>query len=169
MNIPNIVPVGYPAPAAGTTRRSFLAAVPLSGLVLVVGLPGMGLAADEPKKYGGEGMPNGLRDSPAIFVSIAPDGTVSIVVARSEMGQGVRTSLPKIVADELDAEWSRVRVVQAPGDEARYGNQDTDGSRSTRHWFMPLRRCGASARLMLEQAAAAKWGVPIAQVQARGD
>src|SRR5207344_1187087 len=98
---------GYPAPVAGTTRRSFLAAVPLSGLVLVVGLPGMGLAADEPKKYGGEGMPNGLRDSPAIFVSIAPDGTVSIVVARSEMGQGVRTSLPKIVADELDAEWSR--------------------------------------------------------------
>jgi isoquinoline 1-oxidoreductase beta subunit len=166
MNIANIVAAAYPA-SAGTTRRSFLAAVPLSGLVLVVGLPGMGLAADEPKKYGGEGMPNGLRDSPAIFVSIAPDGIVSIVVARSEMGQGVRTSLPKIVADELDAEWSRVRVVQAPGDEARYGNQDTDGSRSTRHWFMPLRRCGASARMMLEQAAAAKWGVPIAQVQAR--
>jgi isoquinoline 1-oxidoreductase beta subunit len=86
---------------------------------------------------------------------------VSIVVNRSEMGQGVRTSIPKIVADELEADWKRVKVVQAPGDEVKYGNQDTDGSRSTRHWFDPMRRCGAAARQMLEQAAAAKWHVPV--------
>jgi isoquinoline 1-oxidoreductase subunit beta len=152
---------------AGTSRRGFLKAVPLTGLVLYVGLSGKGQAADEPKKYGGEAMPQGVRDSPKLFVSIAPDGIVSIVVIRSEMGQGVRTSLPKIVADELEADWKRVRVVQAPGDEAKYGNQDTDGSRSTRHGFDPLRRCGASARTMLEQAAAAKWKVPLDQVQAR--
>jgi isoquinoline 1-oxidoreductase beta subunit len=72
-----------------------------------------------------------------------------------------------IVADELEADWQRVRVVQAPGDETRFGNQDTDGSRSTRHFFEPMRRCGAAARTMLEAAAAARWGVPVAEVQAR--
>ena len=112
-------------------------------------------------------MPHGLQDSPKIFVSIAPDGTVSIVVNRSEMGQGIRTSLPRIVADELEADYKRVRVVQAPGDEVKYGNQDTDGSRSTRHWFDPMRRCGAAARQMLEQAAANQWHVPLDQVEAQ--
>jgi isoquinoline 1-oxidoreductase subunit beta len=83
------------------------------------------------------------------------------------MGQGVRTGVPMILADEMEADWSKVRVVQAPGDEVRYGNQDTDGSRTTRHFFMPMRRCGASARQMLEAAAAARWGVPVAEVSAK--
>jgi len=129
-------------------------------------LGGFVLAADPPK-YGADGMPNGWRDSPLIFVAIADDGTVSIVCHRSEMGQGIRTGIPIIVADELEADWSKVRVVQAPGDEARYGNQDTDGSRSTRHFFMPMRRCGAAARMMLEAAAAAQWKVPVSEVQAK--
>ena len=135
--------------------------------MLGVGLPGFGRAAEEPQKYGGDGMPNGLRDSPKIFVSIAPDGIGQHHLHRSEMGQGVRTSLPRIVADELEADYKRVRVVQAPGDEAKYGNQDTDGSRSTRHWFEPMRRCGAAARQMLEQAAANQWSVPLDEVEAR--
>ena len=83
---------------------------------------------------------------------------------RSEMGQGVRTGMPMVVADELEADWAQVRVAQAPGDEARYGNQDTDGSRSTApllHADAPLRR--RRARTMLEQAAAAQWGVPVAR------
>ena len=163
MNLHTLIAAG----SGGSSRRAFLKTAPLAGLVLCVGLPGFGHAADEPQKYGGDGMPNGLRDSPKVFVSIAPDGTVSIVVNRSEMGQGVRTSLPRIVADELEADYKRVRVVQAPGDEARYGNQDTDGSRSTRHWFEPMRRCGAAARQMLEQAAARQWRVPLDQVEAR--
>ena len=75
--------------------------------------------------------------------------------------------MPMIVADELEADWKRVRVVQAPGDEERYGNQDTDGSRSTRHFFDPMRRCGAAARAMLEAAAAAQWKVPVSEVQAK--
>ena len=150
------------------SRRTFLKTVPaLSGLVLGVGLPGLTHGADEPKKYGGDSMPNGLQDSPKIFVAIGADGIVSITVHRSEMGQGVRTSMPKIVADELEADWKYVRVVQAPGDEAKYGNQDTDGSRSTRHWYDPMRRCGASARMMLEQAAATQWKVPLDQVEAK--
>ena len=93
-------------------------------------------------------------NDPRVFVSIAADGTVTIVCHRSEMGQGVRTGMPLIVADELDADWARVKVAQAPGDEAKYGNQDTDGSRSTRHFMKPMRECGAAARTMLEAAAA---------------
>ncbi len=112
-------------------------------------------------------MPNGWVDDPLVFVAIAPDGTVSITCHRSEMGQGVRTGMPMIVADELEADWKRVRVVQAPGDEKRFGNQDTDGSRSTRHFFDPMRRCGAAARTMLEAAAAKRWGVPVSEVEAR--
>ena len=165
MNIPLDI---FPARRGNASRRTFLKTVPaLSGLVLGIGLTGLAPAADEPKKYGGESMPHGLQDSPKIFVAIGSDGIVSITVHRSEMGQGIRTSLPKIVADELEADWKFVRVVQAPGDEAKYGNQDTDGSRSTRHWFDPMRRCGASARMMLEQAAAAQWKVPLDQVEAK--
>ena len=156
-----------PLVIANVSRRRFLrGASALGGLVLAVGLPSAVRAADAPK-YGADGMPHGWVDSPLVFVAIGEDGIVSIVCARSEMGQGVRTGMPIIVADELEADWARVRVVQAPGDEVRYGNQDTDGSRSTRHFFMPMRRCGAAARQMLEAAAAARWKVPVSEVQAK--
>ncbi len=157
------------APAVAATnpsRRDFLQrALALGGLVLAVGGAGVTKAEEEPK-YGADGMPHGWSDNPLAFIAIGQDGTVSIVCHRSEMGQGVRTGMPMIVADELEADWSRVRVVQANADEERYGNQDTDGSRSTRHFFAPMRRCGAAARQMLETAAAARWGVPVAEVHA---
>ena len=147
-------------------RRSFLQkASAAGGLILMAGYAG-GQAA-EPKKYGADGMPNGWVDNALVFVSLAADGTVSIVCHRSEMGQGVRTSMPMIVADELEANWARVKVIQATGDEKKYGNQDTDGSRSTRHFFMPMRTCGATARMMLESAAAEQWKVPVSEVQAK--
>jgi isoquinoline 1-oxidoreductase beta subunit len=152
---------------ANVSRRRFLQGLSaLGGLVLAVGYPRDGRAADPPK-YGADGMPHGWVDDPLAFVAIGDDGTVTIVCHRSEMGQGVRTGMPMIVADELEADWKRVRVKQAPGDEQRYGNQDTDGSRSTRHFFDPMRRCGAAARTMLEAAAAAQWKVPVAEVEAR--
>jgi isoquinoline 1-oxidoreductase beta subunit len=72
-----------------------------------------------------------------------------------------------MLADELEADWAKVRVVQAPGDERTYGNQDTDGSRSVRHWIQPMRQCGAAARAMLEQAAAAEWKVELSEVEAQ--
>lgn len=147
------------------SRRSFLGAIPAAGLILAVGVPRFALAADEPK-YGADSMPHGAVDDPLAFVAIGTDGTVTITCHRQEMGQGVRTSLPMVVADELEADWSHVRVRQAPGDEVKFGNQDTDGSRSVRHFFEPMRRCGAAARTMLEQAAAAQWGVPLAEVTA---
>ncbi len=149
------------------SRRRFIQqASALGGLVLAVGYPAA-LRAEDPPKYGADGMPHGWIDNPLVFVSIAEDGIVTIVCHRSEMGQGVRTGMPMIVADELEADWSRVRVAQAPGDEVKYGNQDTDGSRSTRHFFMPMRRCGAAARQMLEAAAATEWKVPVGEVEAK--
>ena len=151
---------------ANVSRRRFVQGLSLGGLVLAVGYPSV-TRAQEPKKYGADGMPNGWVDDPLVFVSIAEDGTVTIVCHRSEMGQGVRTGMPMIVADELEADWKRVRVAQAPGDEKRFGNQDTDGSRSTRHFFDPMRRCGAAARTMLEAAAAERWKVPASEVEAK--
>jgi isoquinoline 1-oxidoreductase beta subunit len=145
------------------SRRAFLGAMGATGLVLVVGC---GPRAPAAAKYGADSMPHGWVDDPLVFVHIAPDGTVTITCHRQEMGQGVRTSLPMVLADELDADWQHVRVRQANADEARFGNQDTDGSRSMRHFFGPMRRCGAAARRMLEQAAAARWGVPLGEVEA---
>ena len=158
-------PSGPPVVLANVSRRRFLKGMSLGGLVLAVGFRPAG--AQEPKKYGADGMPNGWVDSPLAFVSIAENGTVTIVCHRSEMGQGVRTGMPMIVADELEADWKRVRVAQATGDEKKFGNQDTDGSRSTRHFFEPMRRCGAAARMMLEAAAADQWKVPVSEVAAK--
>jgi isoquinoline 1-oxidoreductase subunit beta len=140
---------------ANVSRRNFL--VGAGVFVLAVALPPTAHAA--PVNYGADAMPHGTVDDPRVFVAIAADGTVTIFCHRAEMGQGVRTSLPMVVADELDADWARVRVEQAWGDETRFGNQDTDGSRSMRHFFEPMRRCGAAARSMLEAAAAARWKV----------
>jgi isoquinoline 1-oxidoreductase subunit beta len=148
------------------SRREFLRRLQaMGGLLLVADGLSIARAADAPK-YGAEGMEHGTIDNPLVFVAIGDDGWVTIVVHRSEMGQGVRTGMPLIVADEMEADWSKVRVQQAPADEVKYGNQDTDGSRSTRHFIDPMRRCGAAARMMLEQAAALSWSVPVAEVRA---
>lgn len=146
------------------SRRTFLQAS-LGALFLAVSANGVVWAADA-KKYGGDAMPGGAVDDPLVFVSISSDGLVTIVAHRAEMGTGVRTSLPMVVADEMEADWGRVQVVQAEANEARYGNQNVDGSRSMRHFMLPMRRVGAAARHMLEAAAAARWSVPIAEVRA---
>lgn len=97
--------------------------------------------------------------APNVYLKIGTDGEIVIVAHRSEMGQGIRTSLPLIVADELGADWSRVKIVQAEGD-VKYGDQNTDGSYSIRMFYTPMREAGASARYLLIQAAAQKWQVP---------
>jgi isoquinoline 1-oxidoreductase beta subunit len=148
------------------SRRSLLGGA--AALIIAASLPSGALAqaSKEPLKFGRDAMPNGWRDDPRIFVAIDQEGFVTVTCHRAEMGQGVRTSIAMTIAEELDADWSKVRVAQAYGDEAHFGNQDTDGSRSLRHFFMPLRRAGAAARTMLEQAAAAEWGVPAGEVVA---
>ncbi|MDE2580652.1 MAG: xanthine dehydrogenase family protein molybdopterin-binding subunit [Rhodospirillales bacterium] len=154
-----------PGTVANVSRRFLLKGAVAAG-TLVVGasiLPNRAMAA---WVTGANKMPGGTVDDPHVFVAIDPSGQVTIIASRSEMGQGVRTSLPMVVADEMEADWSRVHVAQAPGDEKKYGNQDTDGSRSVRHFVQPMRQCGAAMRMMLEQAAATRWGVPVSQVRA---
>lgn len=97
--------------------------------------------------------------APNVFVTIGSDNIVTILAHRSEMGTGIRTSLPMIVADELGADWSLVKIVQAEGDEEKYGNQNTDGSFSVRMFYEPMKKAGATARHMLVQAAAKEWKV----------
>jgi isoquinoline 1-oxidoreductase beta subunit len=149
---------------ANVSRRSFLSGA--AGALVLAATLRLEASAAETGKFAGDGMPHGLRDDPNLFLAIAEDGTVTFTCHRSEMGQGARTGLVLIVADELEADWSKMKVAQAPGDEEKYGNQDTDGSRTTRHHFLVMRRIGAAARMMLEAAAAAQWGVPVAEVKA---
>ena len=104
--------------------------------------------------------------TPDVFVSIDATGLVRITVSRGEMGQGVRTALPRILADELEADLGRVEVLQALADP-RYGDQNTDGSRSVRMLWSPLRHAGAVAREMLVRAAADLWGLPAGECRAR--
>ena len=97
--------------------------------------------------------------APNVYVNIRNDGIVEIYCHRSEMGQGIRTSLPQVIADELEADWGKVEVIQAIGHE-KYGDQNTDGSTSIRNHFDLLRNAGATARDMMIAAAAAMWAVP---------
>lgn len=113
-----------------------------------------------------------LSDTPSrglalnVFVHIATNNRVTIMAHRSEMGQGIRTSLPQVVADELEADWDKVDVLQAEGDQ-KYGDQETDGSHSVRDYFQTMREMGASAKLMLRQAAAQQWRVPVESCEAK--
>lgn len=97
--------------------------------------------------------------APSVFVKIDPDGIVNVTVSKSDMGQGIRTTLAMIIAEELDADWSTVRVTQAPADTKAFGGQFTGGSSSTSGMYNRLRDVGAGARQMLVAAAAKKWGV----------
>ena len=155
-------------------RRSFLLSLGLATGALALGVTP---ARAQPKAKPAEPaswrrptfaqMPQDGGPTPNAFVHVAPDGLVTIACARSEMGQGVRSSLPALIADELGADPAHVAILQADGDAA-YGNQDTDGSSSVRgDAYEELRRLGATARAMLVAAAAARWKVPAAQCEAR--
>ncbi len=137
------------------SRRFFIKNVSLfsGGLVLACDIG----QKDKPLNTSNE---NG-HFSPNLFVELKPNGDLILTASRSEMGQGVRTSLTSVIADEMDADWSRVTVKQAPGDDA-YGNQNTDGSRSIRTIYEPMRKMGAMARAMLISAAAEQWGISAA-------
>jgi len=135
------------------SRRGFLRIVPAAGAGLVLGLRWLDLVeASGPQRS------RGSRLAPNAFLQIDPRGEVTIWASKSEMGQGVRTSLAMIVADELDADWSRVRVEQA-GADPKFGDQDTGGSSSVRTKYGPMRQAGAAARAMLIAAAAQTWSV----------
>ena len=144
--------------SATINRRAFLQASGAAGGAFVLGffLPGLARAMNEEAAAGGSFAPNA-------FVRIGSDNVVTIIVGRSEMGQGVLTSLPQLVADELDADWKSVRWEQSPA-SADYNRPGipimiTGGSFSVRSSWEPLRKAGATARAMLVAAAAREWGV----------
>jgi len=137
-------------------RREFVAAGVAAGAGLVVGF------------Y----LPHGHHTreqvfSPNAYVRITADNKITIVVARSEMGQGVRTALPMILAEELEADWKQIEIEQA-GASTLYGDQTTGGSASVRTTWDPMRKAGAAAREMLISAAALTWGVPRSSCAAQG-
>src|SRR5580692_9770609 len=145
------------------SRRSFLRGGVIAAGALVLGVrfyPGLAF---------GDTLPHDTNADhatlhPGVYLGINPDGTVWIVASRSEMGTTSRTSLPLIIADELDADWKRVKIEQAIGDK-RYGDQNTDGSHSIRSFYDTMRVAGATARYMLIQAAAQQWNVPPAECE----
>ncbi len=145
-------------------RRGFLAGLTATGALTFAARLVPGATFFEAALEAQDHLPS--RD-PFVWVSLERSGAVTIVAHRSEMGQGTRTTLPLALADEMEADWSRVTVTQAPGDEARYGSQNTDGSRSIRHFLQPMRETGAMLRRLFELAAAARWGVPVGEVAAR--
>ncbi|SNR63414.1 isoquinoline 1-oxidoreductase, beta subunit [Lutibacter agarilyticus] len=135
------------------SRRSFVRSIGLAsgGLILACNTS---IFTDKEKA------PENLIDfNPNLFVQLNSDGSLILVASRSEMGNGVRTSLPSIIADEMEADWSRVSIKQATGDK-KYGDQNTDGSRSIRYLYTTMRQMGATAKAMLISAAAQKWEVP---------
>lgn len=156
----------------GLGRRALLRAGALAGGGLFLALAsckrtpkpeGAGAAATAPVE---EAPREGVEIN--AFVVVHPDNAATIRVAKSEMGQGVRTTLALMVAEELDLDWSKVRVEQAPLDEKRFGEQGTGGSASVRGGWQSLREAGARARAMLVAAAAEKLGAPAAGLQTEG-
>jgi isoquinoline 1-oxidoreductase beta subunit len=137
------------------SRRAFLGTSAAVGAGLVIGfyLPSRALAE------------TAAEFSPNAYLTISSDGKITIVVARSEMGQGVRTSLPMILAEELEADWKQIAIEQA-GASTLFGDQTTGGSASVRTTWDPMRKAGAQAREMLISAAAQEWSVAPASCQA---
>lgn len=131
-------------------RRSFLRVSALAGggLLVDIALPADLLGAAPAK-----------ADELNAFVSVAPSGLVTIMSKIPEIGQGISTALPMVIAEELDADWSRVEIRQADADQARYGPQMAGGSTAVPLNWMPMRQAGAAARDLLVRAAAAEWNV----------
>jgi isoquinoline 1-oxidoreductase subunit beta len=151
-------------------RRAFLQEMAAGGLLIVATATGCRRVQDDLRRiarHGDTPDAGGPPLTPAVYLRIGTDGDATVIVHRSEMGQGIRTSLAMAVADDLEADWSRVHVEQAPGDEKTYGGQDTDGSHSIKDFLVPMREAGATGRAMLEAAAAQQWHVPVAEVRAR--
>jgi isoquinoline 1-oxidoreductase beta subunit len=136
-------------------RRSFLQMSALTGGGLALGFYNFPMAAAQG--------PAKAQLLPGAFINIATDGTITLMATCPEIGQGVKTMLPMMIAEELDVDWSKVRVAQADLDESRYGGQSDGGSTTTQNNYLPMRRIGAACRQMLISVAAKRWGVAEAE------
>ena len=141
-------------PIQKITRRSFIrnAGLASGGLIIACNMPSSDENTEKSKPF------NGSTFEPNLFIQLKDNGELILIASRSEMGNGVRTSLTSVIADEMDADWKMVSVKQATGD-VKYLDQNTDGSRSIRYLFEPMRVMGATARAMLIKAAALKWNI----------
>jgi len=157
-----------PAPAHGVSRRAFLKASAAAGTGLTLGLYALDDVAQQapmPAATPAPGAPAEPAATPLAFIRIAPDNTVTVISKHLEMGQGTYTGLPTLVAEELDASWSQIRVEGATADAKRYANLDwggaqgTGGSSAIANSFLQYRKAGAAARAMLVAAAAEQWKV----------
>jgi len=140
------------------SRRDFMRNTGLAGGGLIIAAS-FTACSDEQALVGGDFAPN-------VYVNLRENGDVEIVCHRSEMGQGIRTSLLQVIADEMEADWDRVTLLQGIGD-AKYGDQNTDGSTSIRKHFDLLRNAGAATRQALVNAAADIWGVAADECEGR--
>jgi isoquinoline 1-oxidoreductase subunit beta len=153
-------------------RRDFLktGAAVGGGLLISLYLPEIAQAGVPAKPSDKLNFVESVTFAPNAFIRIAPDDNVTIIVGKSEMGQGVYTSLPMLVAEELEADWSKIKVESAPVDAAYnhpdFGIQMTGGSTSTASEWERLRKAGATARVMLIAAAAETWKIPVADLHA---
>ena len=150
-------------------RRDFIKGV--GSLTLVIGSSGLISACSREQAAQMQTVTEATAIEPNIWVTIASDDTVTIQYPATEMGQGTSTTLPMILADELDADWDNVVVETLAVHDQRYGNPFfqnnlyTAGSLTVQAYFQPLRRAGAQARRLLMQAAADEWGVPLAELE----
>ncbi len=155
-------PTPQPSDTTATPRRDFVKMLGVGGLVIVASA--LGVRRLDAAEFAGEWHAEPWE--PHVYVRVADDGMVTIICHRSEMGQGIRTTMPMIIADEMEADWSRCRVEQAVGDEKKYGSQNTDGSTSIRDFLPKYREAGATLRALFEDAAAKEWGVAATDVRA---
>ena len=147
------------------SRREFLKLTTLTGGGLLLGFSWFSAEAKAPvviSEAAGTAGSLGFNS----YLSIATDGTITIFSPNPELGQNIMTSFPMIVAEELDADWTRVKVVQAPLDTKAFDRQVTGGSGAVPHSWYLLRNAGATARQMMIQAAAQKWNVPVEECTA---
>ncbi|MBM3899583.1 MAG: xanthine dehydrogenase family protein molybdopterin-binding subunit [Gemmatimonadetes bacterium] len=145
-----------------TDRRTFLRVTSLAGGGLLIGtLIDLGGAAPlwAAEPLTGTNTPF----SPNAFIRITPDGAITIVAKNPETGQGIKTMLPMLIAEELDVEWKAITIEQAPLDEAKYGRQFEGGSTATPTQWEPLRRAGAVGRQLMLAAAAQQWKIPVGE------
>lgn len=149
---------------ASTSRRGFLRAGAAGG-ALLIGMSAQGVLA----AVGNPAAPAASADFvPNAFIRIARDGSVTLISKQPEIGQGIKTSLPMVIAEELDVAWESVRVVQGDLDLEAYGSQGAGGSNSTPNNYENFRRLGATARAVLVQAAAQNWKVAAAECTTDG-